>query len=79
MTGADQLFWSEVSDAKATRRSLQICYALLIAVNAGSGAEVWKPINEAVNDKLGLEGMRKVDAFRKGAWEIHDAAARHGR
>jgi hypothetical protein len=76
MSGPEQLFWAEVNDPSASRRSLAVCYALLISVGAGAGAKFWQPINQALNARLGLTTHRKLDAFRKLAWSIHDNAAK---
>lgn len=78
MTGAEQLFWAEVSSDKSTRRSVAVCYALLIAIFAGRGGDFWSPINKAVQERLGLSTMRQTDSFRKIAWDIHAAAAKRG-
>lgn len=82
MTGPEQLFWGEVANPGATRRSLAVCYALLIAVEASrrsmgdkAGAAFWQPVNEAVKTRLALDTFNKVDSFRKLAWAIHGAAA----
>lgn len=81
MTAAEQLYWAEVNSPKSTSRSLAVCYALLIAYAAGRhkagdpvGPEFWRPINEALNARLGLDSTRKIDRFRKVAWDINGAA-----
>lgn len=79
MTGAEQLFWAEVSSEKSTRRSVAVCYALLIAVFAGEGGDFWRPVNNAVNERFGLTNVRQQDSFRKIAWDIHGAASKRGR
>lgn len=86
MTGAEQLFWGEVRSEHATARSLAYCYALLIALQSRRlAAELpadggfWLAINRAVNTRFGWSlpaDMRKIDRFRKMAWDIHDAAVK---
>lgn len=78
MTGPEQLFWAEIAAEDATRRSVAVCYALLIAIGAGRGPDFWVPINEAVNARFGWTvsaNREEIDDFRKEAWFIHDAAA----
>ena len=81
MTAPEQLFWAEVRSPKSTSRSLAVCYALLIAYAAGRlkagdpvGHDFWRTINAAVNERLGLDSLSKMDRFRKLAWDINAAA-----
>lgn len=74
MSAALQLFRAEVASPKASHRSLAVCYALLISQHSPAPAGFWKPINDAVNERLGLKSFRQIDTFRKVAWLIVDAA-----
>ena len=81
MTAPELLFWAEVSSAKATQRSLAVCYALLIAQDAARQERGeppkqgwWRGINEAIAERLGQDTVQKSDAFRKVAWDIYGAA-----
>lgn len=80
---AEYLLFGELSLPGATVRSVAVCYALLIAQEAGrhaSGAardeEFWPWINSAVDARLGLNTPAKIDRFRKQAWGINAAAGR---
>lgn len=70
------LFVSEVTDPKATRRSLATIYALMIAGYVGAGSSFWTPINKALNARLSLNTPQEIDSFRKVGWAIHDRAAK---
>lgn len=70
LSGIERLFWTEVKDPRATRRSLAVCYAMLISIGAGRGGEFWAPINEAVNARLGLSDFKKVDRWQRTPWQI---------
>jgi len=81
MTAAEQLFWAEVRSPKSTARSVAVCYALLLAYAAGRfkagdpvDGDFWRPINDAINERFGLNTSRKIDRFRKVAWDINGAA-----
>lgn len=72
-----QLFRAEVASPHATRRSLVTLYALLIASNPRGGPEFWGPVNKAIGERLGLGlNHRKIDRFRKAAWDLHAQACR---
>lgn len=85
-SAAEQLFWAEVRNPKATRRTLALCYAQLIAFQAARhsmGLErdetFWPDVNKALHDRLGIvlpKDARKVDYFRRLAWGIHEACTK---
>jgi hypothetical protein len=58
--------------ARGTQRSAAVAYALLISAHCDAGAEVWRPINEALVERWGDAGRERVKA---AAWRIHEAAA----
>lgn len=74
-----QLFCGEIKNPRATRRSIAICYALLIskvAYERSTGGHQdynWQSYNTLIMDRFG--GMRGLEAVKRMAWEINDAAA----
>lgn len=72
------LYFAECESGTATQRSVAILYALIIAATPESLGSDWRTINEASNSAFGFSvpaDVRKVDRFRKMAWDIHDRAA----
>jgi hypothetical protein len=81
VTPVEQLFWAEVRSPQSTRRSLAVCYALLIVLAAArhregktNGADFWGPVNRAVSARLRLTSVGQLTRFRKTALDINDAA-----
>lgn len=74
-TGAEQLFWSEIRSEFSTRRSLAICYAMLVADNLKSGPEFWSAVNQAVIVRFKIKTEADFLAFQRKAKEIYVAAA----
>jgi hypothetical protein len=66
------LFLAEAESGKATRRSLAVLYALIIAGGDHITRGDWTRVNGAVTAALGLPGLIGV---KKLAWDIHDATA----
>lgn len=66
------LFLAEAESGKATKRSLAVIYALIIAGGDHIHAGDWRRVNEAVSDAFSLSGLSTV---KKLAWDIHDATA----
>lgn len=76
MTPAERIFWAEVKAPRANSRSLKLCYALLMAMHAGDGADFWPAIHEALRSRLDLSDYKKLDRFKGEAWAIYDAIAK---
>ena len=74
MTPADLI--SHTIRAETWRKgSSRRTVAALYSVAIGTGRDdvgYWRPINEAVVDRFGYDGLR---AIKTTAWRIHDAAA----
>jgi hypothetical protein len=73
------LFFAEVRSPRSTRRSVAVCYALLIARESARGtvgrnSELWPRIHAAICERFDIT-ILKVDPIKKAAWEIYTAAA----
>lgn len=66
------LFFAEAESGKATRRSLAVVYALMIAGDDHIVRGDWSRVNRAISSVFGLPGLARV---KKMAWDIHDATA----
>lgn len=66
------LFLTEAESGRATRRSLAVIYALLIAGADHIIQNEWTRVNTAIAAALGPTGLSGV---KKLAWDIHDATA----
>lgn len=59
-----------------TQKSCAVAYALLIQAHYDDGAEVWRPINEAIVRRWSEWGRDRIKVM---AWSIHEGAAQHER
>lgn len=73
--GSDMIFWSELRHPDSTKRSVQICYALLMADHREAGAEYWRAINSAVCRRFKLRSDAQLGKFQARAKEIYARAA----
>ena len=74
-TGSEQLFWSEIKSKDSTRRSVAICYAMLIADHTKSGKAFWFSVNQAVIMRFKIKTESELLAFQTKAKKIYVAAA----
>lgn len=72
---SDQLFWAELRHDRATKRSLQVCYALLIAEHHRDGPVFWEVINRAVIRRFKMKRNKELVHFQECAREIYSNAA----
>lgn len=74
-TGAEQMFWAEINDTLSTRRSIKVCYAFLLAENAGGGVAMWQAVHMAIAKRFKMRRLDELEAFQKAAVGLYQAAA----
>lgn len=74
-TGAEKLFWSEVSNPDSTRRSVALCYCLLMADNLNSGPDFWTAVNLAVIRRFKMKTEKDLISFQSKARDIYRDAS----
>lgn len=75
MTLSDQIavaLKAEATRPGATRGTCAGLYAVAIASGAGREVDYWLPINEALSDRFGKDGMIRVKEI---AWKIYNSAS----
>lgn len=67
-------------DKSSTAKSLGALYALAIAQLPTGISEVWRPINEAIQDHFGgngtASGKTGLDRVKKAGWKLYEDVAK---
>ena len=72
---AEQMFWAEINDPQSTRRSLQICYAFMLATHIHDSQELWIAVNRSVVHRFKLKTVAELKRFQEQSLCRHRAAA----
>jgi len=70
-TGSERLFWAEVQSDDCTRRSVAVCYALLMATERDAADEFWFVIHQAIIDRFKMKSEAEIVRFQIKAKTIY--------
>lgn len=67
---------ADIATGKATKRSLGVLYALVMAGASCEGKDFWRPLNDAIIGYGGGDRFAYLEGVKKIAWSIFEEVGR---